>query len=137
MYDGATTQTVWTFKTKRFTVALILSPCYDLDLSWDESGEVVKKIESGDYIPFDSELRVSLDGRTLASDHLGQSVYDDVSDFWTAHRDTDPMNRNCSIMHAARGNVMIGHYFPDMVREAIREARDALTNLPEMREVTQ
>lgn len=34
------------------------------------------------------------------------------------------MNRNCSIMRAANGdNVMIGHYFPDMVREAVRQAR--------------
>jgi hypothetical protein len=34
------------------------------------------------------------------------------------------MNRNCSIMRAARGgNVCICHYFPGMVAEAINAAR--------------
>ena len=54
--------------------------------------------------------------------------------FWTDHRDSDPMNRNCSIMRAARGgNVVICHYFPDMVRTAVDEARKALANIPYLR----
>ena len=134
MYDGSKPETVWTFKTARFKVELILSPCYHLDLSWDDSGEVIAKVESGEYIPFDSEVRVSLDGRTLASDYLSESIYDDVSKFWTAHRDRDPMNRNCTYMRVTKGyDAVIGHYFPDMVREAIQEARVALSNPPKMR----
>ena len=127
-------ETIWTFKTKRFTISLILSESDDLDLSWDNEGEVRENLESGFWQAFDSEVRVSLDGHTLASDYLSQSIYENPSDFWTGHRTSDPMDRNCSIMRAKRGeNVCICHYFPDMVRQAIREARAALANMPEMR----
>jgi hypothetical protein len=51
-------------------------------------------------------------------------------EFYTGHRDTDPMNRNCSIMRAARSeNVVICHYFPSMVQEAISAARTELARL--------
>ena len=44
------------------------------------------------------------------------------------------MNRNCTIMRAARGgNVCIGHYFPSMVHEAISEARKTLASTPKLR----
>jgi hypothetical protein len=64
------------------------------------------------------------DEKLLAYDTLGGCSYDSVREFYTSHRDRDPMNRNCSIMRAAHGqNVSICHYFPDMVRTAVREAK--------------
>ncbi|WP_420408682.1 hypothetical protein [Hoeflea sp.] len=132
-----TYETVWTFNTARFSVSLeIAQECgfqYDGD---DETGETQAALDSGDLVAFDSRVVVRLDGREVAADHLGASVYraDDVAAFWTAHRDKDPMNRNCEAMRAARGqNVLICHYFPDMVRIAISEAREALTSLPALR----
>jgi len=39
------------------------------------------------------------------------------------------MNRNCAPMRAARGdNVVVGHYFPQMVRQAIADARRTLAH---------
>lgn len=85
---------------------------------------------------FTSKLAVYLDDNEIASDHLGGSVYaaKNVSEFWTSHRDADFMNRNCQPMRDARGqNVMIGHYFPDMVRTACDQAREWINRYPEMR----
>jgi hypothetical protein len=132
---------VWRFRAGRFTVELYVtrdsSYRYDGD---DEDGETQAMLDSGELVAFDSQVVVSLDGEQIASDHLGGSVYkcDDVPDFWTAHRGPDAMDRNCSIMRAKRGaNVCICHYFPDMVRAAISEARDAvraMTVPPRIRE---
>lgn len=126
--------TVWTFETARFTIALELTPCDYLDLTWDETGETADMIDRGIWEAFDSRVVVYLDGREVGSDSLGQSIYERPSDFWEGHRAADPMDRNCTIMRAARGgNVCIGHYFPDMVREAIADARRTLRNAPELR----
>lgn len=122
--------TAWKFETARFTVRLELrrdfNYRYDGD---DENGETQRKLYSGEYIAFDSRVIVELDGEEIASDSLGGSVYGraDYKDFFVDHRCSDPMNRNCTIMRAARGqNVVICHYFPGMVAEAIRQAREHL-----------
>lgn len=94
------------------------------------------KLDAGEYVAFDSSVTVWLDGHKVGEDHLGGSVYEasSVSDFWTAHRDSDPMNRNCSIMRNERGgNVSICHYFPDMVRVAVSDARSFIDGMPEVR----
>lgn len=128
---------VWSFKTKRFEVCLEIERerhyKYDGD---DEDGSIQDKIDSGEYVAFTSKLAVYLDDNEIASDHLGGSVYaaKNVSEFWTSHRDADFMNRNCQPMRDARGqNVMIGHYFPDMVRTACDQAREWINRYPEMR----
>lgn len=72
---------MWRFETARFAVVWTISDCYDLDLSWDESGEVAEKLESGEYQAFDSAVTVYLDGREIAADYLGQSIYADPADF--------------------------------------------------------
>jgi hypothetical protein len=133
--------TKWQFRTKRFRVVLTLERDhgyqYDGD---DEDGETQAKLDSGEFVAFDSRVVVELDGEEIAADSLGGSVYEDgrESEFWTAHRDADPMNRNSSIMRAARGhNCVICHYFPDMVRTAIAEAREHIrsqASLPYVRE---
>lgn len=128
---------VWTFRTARFLVALeiihLAGYQYDGD---DECGETQADLDSGELLAFDSRVTVSLDGVEIGSDSLGGSLYsaDTLKEFWTAHRDSDAMNRNCTLMRAARGdNVCICHYFPDMVRSAIAEARKHLASVPHMR----
>ena len=125
----------WQFKTDRFTVALYLnrdsSYQYDGD---DPDGETQAKLDSGELVAFESNVVVILDGESvIGRSNLGGSVYaaDEVEQFWTAHRDPDPMNRNCTTMRAAwqgKGDpdarVSICHYFPGMVSEAIAEARE-------------
>jgi hypothetical protein len=130
-------QTVWSFDTARFSVALEIEEIdgfeYDGD---DENGETQEALDSGAFVAFDSRVVVRLDGEEIGADYLGSSVYaaDSTSEFWQAHRDANPMNRNCSIMRAASGdNVCICHYFPDMVREAVKAARAFLCTAPRMR----
>lgn len=137
--NGRCSGTVWVHATRRFRVRLEIEPDrsyrYDGD---DENGEIQAKLDSGEYVAFDSAVVVELDGEEIARDTLSGSVYgaNEVAEFWTSHRDANPMNRNCSIMRAARGNITICHYFPDMVRIAIAEAREHVAHIrvpPRMR----
>lgn len=124
---------VWVFNTDRFKITLDIELDYGYVYDGDDpDGEVQQKLNDGDYVAFDSIVTVYCDDMEIASDSLGGSVYayDEMSDFWTDHRSADPMNRNCSIMRAARGgNACIGHYFPDMVSQAIKDARRYLANV--------
>ena len=124
---------VWSLKTKRFRVSLYVERIhrykYDGD---DEGGETQEAIDNGDLVAFSSHVVVELDGEEIARDSLYGSVYqsENVPDFWQDHRSADPMNRNCTIYRAKHGeNSCIGHYFPDMVKTAISEARDYLRTL--------
>lgn len=134
----------WKFNAGRFTVSLYLNRAhsyrYDGD---DEDGETQAALDSGELIAFDSEVRVELDGETIGADFLGGSVYYDgrESEFWTDHRDPNPEHRNTLANKAKR--VCIGHYFPDMVRQAIAQAREhirseraAAESLPRVRETS-
>lgn len=137
-YSFNSSRPAWQFKTARFLVALYVERDrnyrYDGD---DEGGETQAALDAGDLVAFDSTVRVYLDGNPIAENHLCGSVYkaDEVSDFWTDHRDPDPMNRNCAAMRLARGGspdarVSICHYFPGMVSEAIAEAREYVEQMP-------
>lgn len=126
----------WSFVTARFRVQLDIESDYNHKYDGDdENGEIQRMLDDGELVAFDSSVRVYLDGNLIGADYLGASIYQigKEYEFWTAHRDPNPMNRNCSIMRAARGNVTICHYFPDMVREAIKAARQHLENLPTLR----
>lgn len=123
-------QTMWQFTIGRFTIRAAIEPSQDLDLSWCETGETQANLESGLWEAFDTRVTVSLNGMVVGEDWLCGSIYADPQEFFTDDRSADPMNRNCTIMRAAwrgEGNpdakVSICHYFPDMVRTAIGEAR--------------
>jgi hypothetical protein len=96
----------WTFTTARITVDLELHDCDDLDLSWDEDGSVLDGLERGVFIAFDASVVVRLDGHEVGRDWLGQCIYRSADDFRYG-----------------------GGYFPDMVREAIAEARRNIAKL--------
>ena len=121
--------TVWTFRTARFLVTLELTHCdgyiYDGD---DEDGETQAALDNGDLIAFDSAVRVFLDGEEIGADYLGGSVYsaDNFREFYKAHRDRNPLERNCTIGSELRGGSVICHYFPGMVSEAVKAARAEL-----------
>lgn len=120
-------ETVWSFDTARFTVALELAPedmppedCFDLS-------EDVEAVHNGDVEWFTARVAVYKDGHEIGTDYLGGCAYRTVEEFYTGHRDKDPMNRNSSIMRAAKGNnCAICHYFPDMIAQAIADARNTL-----------
>lgn len=126
-------QELWRFDTARFSIRLTAEIDTDADLSWRDEEQATYDDERGvEYYVF--TVAAYLDGRKLAWDSLGGSGYSDVREFFTEHRSPDPMNRNCSIMRAARGdNVSICHYFPDMVTNVAAEARAALATMPKVR----
>lgn len=103
--------TIWEFKTKRFQVMVTAEEEYDLDLSWDETGEVSEKINNGFYMVFCAKAAVFLDGKEIASDYLSQCIYENLSDF----------KDNLGIAKTPYGS-----YFSAMVRAVIEEAREYL-----------
>src|SRR5208337_935527 len=119
---------IYTFATANFTVKVDALEDEYLDLSWDEGGAAAESLERGDSVAFCAYATVlDKDGRVLARDCLSGCIYGSLQEFATAHRDPDPLNRNSSIMRAAKGsNVCICHYFPDMVRGVCQEARETL-----------
>lgn len=134
---------VWSFGTKRFRVVLEVERQWNYQYDGDEEGgETQAKLDSGEFVAFDSRIVVYFDGEAIGSDDLGGSVYgsDNYREFWQAHRGRDPLNRNCTLMRRAwRGGgdpeaaVSICHYFPEMVRNAVRDARAAICRYPRMR----
>jgi hypothetical protein len=86
-------------------------PEYDLDLSWDETGEIAAGVEDGTYTVFCAKCAVFVDGEEIAADYLGQCIYADIMDF----RD-----------HVGCKATGCGSYFSDMVREAVSLARAEL-----------
>jgi hypothetical protein len=125
------------FETANFIVRATIEPDSDLDLSWDEDGSVTDALDRGLFQSFCTVVTVSTkDGIELGRDILGGSIYEKPAEFFSDYRSADPMNRNCSAMREANGgNVVIGHYFPDMVRNAISEARKRLATMPKLKEL--
>jgi hypothetical protein len=123
----------WEFATANFRVVFSTIPeeCDPAD-SFDFE-EDIEAVRSGAVDWFTALVTVyGPDGVELGGDSLGCCAYDSVRDFMTSHRDADPMNRNCSLMrasHPAGPNVCIGHYFPDMVRQACKAARETMREL--------
>jgi hypothetical protein len=123
--EGPMRDHLWTFKTARFTVLLDCEYEQDPDLSWDDTGEVREKLDSGEWGNFCFIVRVLFDGREIAADYLGNSIYEDPADFAREHYGIAPMGR--------AAGVLMGAYFPGMVREAVAEARKTLCAVPHLR----
>lgn len=101
------------FRTPNFTVVVEALQEYELDLSWDDTGEVARKIDSGAYVAFCAHAYVQHHTLgVIADDYLGNCIYDDYESF------------------AGRND-----YFSDMVYTVCREAREHINNLklPRMR----
>jgi hypothetical protein len=114
------TQTLWTFRTQNsasnggFAPAMLWTCLLTMTDRW-------RKVWSrAVWRPFDSEMIVYYRGQEVGADYLGQSIYENVSDF----RDHIGMN--------TRGH---GSYFSDMVRGAVAEARKNLADRPRLRKV--
>lgn len=125
-------QVMWTFETAQFTVQAYITEDEQLDLSWDDDGETAEKLSTGEYVSFGTVIEVTHKptGIVIGQDSLWGSIYADPREFFTDHRDPDPLNRNSSIMRASKGgNVVICHYFPSLVAEAIADARSNLRKL--------
>jgi hypothetical protein len=72
---------MWRFETAQFAIVWNISDCESLDLSWDETGETRENLESGLWEAFDSEIVVEWNGLQIGAAYLGQSIYENPSDF--------------------------------------------------------
>lgn len=119
-------QMMWQFETAQFAVKAYMADDPDFDAGdFDDDGETAEKLSTGEYVVFGTIVEVTHKptGIIVGRDSLWGSVYSNPREFFEAHRSADPMNRNCSLMRAARGDISICHYFPDMVSTAIADAR--------------
>lgn len=115
---------IWQFKTKNFTVRVTAETENELDISWDETGEVREKLDSGEYVAFCAKASVAFRGAEIGTDYLGNCIYSDVKEF------RDHVGLAIKSREDGRN---YGSYFPDMVKAAISEARDALSDMPSIR----
>lgn len=123
-------ETVWEFNTAKFRITLEILP-EDMDPADSfEFDEDIEAVRNDDVEWFSAKVAVYFKGVEIASDHLGGCAYNSIEEFYTSHRDANPLNRNCQAFRAVHGeNSVIGHYFPDMVRQAIGEARKVAAEL--------
>ena len=108
-------KTIWRFETPNFTVTVTAETEHDLDLSWDDSGETADKLDSGELCAFCAKASVRFRGAEIGADYLGNCIYAAPEEF------RDHLGLAAKSREDGRN---YGSYFPGMVREAIREARE-------------
>lgn len=108
MYDPSF-DTIWTFHTDNYSVIYSAAPDGDLDLSWDEDGEVADSLDRGVNVAFIARVEVLHRATGLVLGDLHGNIYSRPQDF-------------------CKGENRDG-YFRDMVREAISSARETRAKL--------
>jgi hypothetical protein len=83
-----------TFETTNFRVSVDAEYDYDTDLSFDDTGEVRRKIDSGEFLSFQVAVTVTHKptGTELGSDYLGGCIYESIEAFQD-HRACGIQNR--------------------------------------------
>ncbi|HUF73753.1 MAG TPA: hypothetical protein VMR74_12730 [Gammaproteobacteria bacterium] len=120
--------TIRKFRTEQFRVIVDAIEDYDMDLSWDEDGSVLRKLESGEYVAFCARARVIHDELgEIASDYLGGCIYADIAEFQD-HRECAAQTRKLRA-EEGRDDIVCGSYFSDMVSAVCEEARAEVTRL--------
>jgi hypothetical protein len=115
------------FHTENYIVRVSAEEEFDLDLSWDDTGETLKGLQNGEFIAFCAHVEVihRLTGAVLGEDYVGNCIYRSFDDFMD-HRACGKQNRKW----AKQGKTgRCGSYFKDMISEAITEARKNYTHM--------
>jgi hypothetical protein len=109
-----TLSNIWTFKTANFTISVDAMEDYDIDLSFDKTGEILEQLEAGQLAGFAVRVTVrdNITGEELASDYLGGCIYESHESFMN-HR-------------GIKKQPNAGSYFSDMVRTVCSEARTTI-----------
>lgn len=98
-------EVIWEFDTPHFRVLVTAEEEHDIDLSWDETGEIAEGIASGEFVIFCAKAAVYFRGLELSSDYLGNCIYKSLVDF-----------KQCG-------------YFSDMVRTVLTDARSEMLSI--------
>lgn len=89
----------------------------DVDLSFDDNGEIRAGLESGKFVCFCAKVAVYFRGNEVATDYLGNCIYESPSAFM----DHVGIKHHKPYPGAKAG--CCGSYFSDMIHTAIAEAR--------------
>lgn len=75
--------TIRRFETENFTVSIDAFEDDHTDLSFDDTGEIRRKLQSGDLIAFKVECKVihKPTGTELGADYLGRCIYESIEAF--------------------------------------------------------
>jgi hypothetical protein len=94
--------TIRKFETQNFRVVVDAIEEQDLDLSFDDTGEVARKLDSGIFVAFVARARVFLKpiSQELSSDYLGGCIYESLGAF-EDHRECGIQNRKNLKNHGA------------------------------------
>lgn len=121
-------EAAWRFNTKRYTIVFVAAEEGQSPEEHFSDPQDVAFASNGDLAHwFSAGVAVYRDDRLVAQTWLG-GCYNSIGEFCGGHRDPNPLNRNCSIMRRARRKarraaISICHYFPDLIREVLAEAR--------------
>jgi hypothetical protein len=122
--------TIWSFETARFAVVCRAEP-EDLDpadsFEFEDDIEFARSGDPAAWFCAVVEVREKESGAVIGRDVLGGCSYRSFADFTESHWDSPADGRNTFAVKAR--NTVIGHYFPDMVRVAIDEARATIGRL--------
>ena len=121
--------TIRKFSTRNFSVIVDAVEDYGCDLSFDDTGEIMEKLETGELLCFAVRARVFLNGTEIAADYLGGCIYASLADFQD-HRQCAAETRR---LRAQGSNAVCGSYFSDMVRTAVAEARKKVRSMQSVR----
>lgn len=81
------------FETENFRVVIDAVEDFDVDLSFDETGETRRKLENGSLVCFTARARVFLNGAEVSSDYLGSCIYESLKAFMD-HKECGKANRD-------------------------------------------
>ena len=108
------------FKRKNFTVLVRAVEDQDVDLSFDDTGEVARKIDSGEFQCFGVITTLLFRGAEIAEDSLWGCIYEEPKAFM------DHLGLSAKARKDGRN---YGSYFADMIRTVIKEGRKAIADL--------
>jgi hypothetical protein len=109
---------IYKFNTRNFLIEIAAIEENFPDLSFDDTGEIAEKIESGELEIFTARARAYCNGLLVGEEYLGNCIYKDPADF----RDNVGMR--------SRGH---GSYFSGMIKEVCSQARDTIKKMPTLR----
>lgn len=109
-----TIETIREFKTKNFTVCARAAEDHDADLSFDDTGETHRKIESGEWQVFGVVVSVFYRDAKISEDSLWGCIYSTPREF---------MDHLGLRAKSRADGCNYGSYFSDMIRSAISDAR--------------
>lgn len=112
--------TIREFKTRNFTVTVNAVYDGDLDLSWDDTGEIEKGLSDGTYVAFGVVATVTHKSLGIVGrDSLWNCIYKDPIEFM----DHKQCGRENHRLASEGNNARCGSYFADMIGRSIDEAR--------------